>query len=64
MLSQNKLFSLFEKTIYENNFGTVGVCVPRETQPHLNPLLEGEEAHSPFQEKAGMRLFVKHRKYR
>ena len=26
-----QIISLFEKTIYENNFGTVGVCVPCET---------------------------------
>ena len=47
-----QIIGLFEKTIYENEFGTV-VVVIRETQPHLNPLLEGEEAPSPFQEKAG-----------
>jgi len=57
-----EIVNLFKKTIYENTFGTVGVCVPsfgytqdvpRETQPHLNPLLKGEEAPSPLQEKAG-----------
>lgn len=26
-----EIIALFEKTIYENKFGTVGVCVPRET---------------------------------
>ena len=26
-----QITALFEKTIYENTFGTVGVCVPRET---------------------------------
>ncbi len=26
-----EIVGLFEKTIYENDFGTVGVCVPRET---------------------------------
>jgi len=26
-----QIVGLFEKTIYENTFGTVGVCVPRET---------------------------------
>ncbi len=26
------IIKLFEKTVYENTFGTVGVCVPRETQ--------------------------------
>ncbi|MCX6751886.1 MAG: HD domain-containing protein [Candidatus Nomurabacteria bacterium] len=26
-----QIISLFEKTVYENTFGTVGVCVPRET---------------------------------
>lgn len=25
-----KIISLFEKTIYENTFGTVGVCIPKE----------------------------------
>ena len=25
-----EIIKLFEKTVYENNFGTVGVCVPRE----------------------------------
>ena len=54
-----QVMGLFEKTIYENNFGTVGVCVPisenvaRETEPHLIPLLKGEEAPSNSQEKAG-----------
>jgi tRNA nucleotidyltransferase (CCA-adding enzyme) len=47
-----QIIGLFEKTIYENTFGTVRVVI-RETQPHINPLLEGEEAPSPFQEKAG-----------
>lgn len=32
------IISLFEKTIYENKFGTVGVCVPRETNE--NSILE------------------------
>lgn len=27
-----QIIGLFEKTVYENTFGTVGVCVPRETQ--------------------------------
>ena len=36
-----QIIGLFEKTVYENTFGTVGVCVPRET-PHPNPLLKGE----------------------
>lgn len=27
-----QIIPLFEKTVYENNFGTVGVCVPRETK--------------------------------
>jgi len=27
-----EIINLFEKTVYENNFGTVGVCVPRETE--------------------------------
>jgi len=27
-----EIIKLFEKTVYENNFGTVGVCVPHETQ--------------------------------
>lgn len=31
-----QITSLFEKTIYENNFGTVGVCVSRETQTSVN----------------------------
>ena len=26
-----QIIPLFEKTVYENTFGTVGVCVPRET---------------------------------
>ena len=26
-----QIISLFQKTIYENTFGTVGVCVPYET---------------------------------
>ena len=26
-----EIISLFEKTVYENNFGTVGVCVPVKT---------------------------------
>ena len=27
-----QIIALFEKTVYENTFGTVGVCVPRETK--------------------------------
>ncbi|HPS21506.1 MAG TPA: HD domain-containing protein [Candidatus Paceibacterota bacterium] len=27
----DQIIALFEKTVYENTFGTVGVCVPRET---------------------------------
>ncbi len=27
----DQIIKLFEKTVYENTFGTVGVCVPRET---------------------------------
>jgi len=27
-----QIIPLFEKTVYENTFGTVGVCVPRETK--------------------------------
>ena len=27
----DQIIGLFEKTVYENTFGTVGVCVPRET---------------------------------
>ncbi|OGI45817.1 hypothetical protein A2121_00615 [Candidatus Nomurabacteria bacterium GWB1_40_6] len=37
-----QIIGLFEKTVYENTFGTVGVVVPRETQPHPSPLLTGE----------------------
>ena len=37
-----QIIGLFEKTVYENAFGTVGVVVPRETQPHPSPLLERE----------------------
>ena len=50
-----QIIKLFEKTIYENTFGTVGVCVSRETQPHPNPLLKGEGEFSSFhfQGKAG-----------
>lgn len=50
-----QIIGLFEKTIYENTFGTVRVCVSRETQPHLIPLLKGEGEFSPFyfQGKAG-----------
>ncbi|KKR67307.1 MAG: Poly A polymerase family protein [Parcubacteria group bacterium GW2011_GWF1_40_6] len=47
-----QIIGLFEKTVYENTFGTVGVCVPRET-PHPNPLLKGEGDPSHFQGKAG-----------
>ena len=36
-----QIISLFEKTVYENTFGTVGVCIPKlET---LNPKLENIE---------------------
>jgi tRNA nucleotidyltransferase (CCA-adding enzyme) len=28
-----EIITLFEKTIYENKFGTVGVCMPMETEP-------------------------------
>ncbi len=28
----DQIIKLFEKTVYENTFGTVGVCVPRETK--------------------------------
>jgi tRNA nucleotidyltransferase (CCA-adding enzyme) len=49
-----QIISLFEKTIYENSFGTVMVFVPHETEPHPGPLLKGEgmSSFSP-QEKAG-----------
>ncbi len=30
-----QIIDLFEKTVYENTFGTVGVCVPRETVTHV-----------------------------
>jgi len=29
-----QIIKLFEKTVYENTFGTVGVCVPRETSEY------------------------------
>src|SRR3990167_7296924 len=29
--SPEQIIGLFEKTVYENSFGTVGVCVPHET---------------------------------
>ncbi len=32
-----QIIKLFEKTVYENTFGTVGVCVSRETLPGLQP---------------------------
>ncbi len=49
--SPEQIQGLFEKTVYENSFGTVGICVSRETPnnnvshettPHPNPLLKGE----------------------
>ncbi|MBI3306046.1 HD domain-containing protein [Candidatus Nomurabacteria bacterium] len=30
-----EIIKLFEKTVYENTFGTVGVCVPRETSEYM-----------------------------
>jgi len=30
-----EIIPLFEKTIYENTFGTVGVCIPKEVSPIL-----------------------------
>ena len=32
-----QIIDLIEKTVYENDFGTVGVVVPRETSPGLQP---------------------------
>ena len=29
-----EIISLFEKTVYENNFGTVAVCIPKEDVSH------------------------------
>src|SRR3989344_7667549 len=38
-----EIIKLFEKTVYENTFGTVGVVVSRETTPSLIlPLAKGE----------------------
>src|SRR3990172_656757 len=38
-----EIMKLFEKTVYENTFGTVMVIVPRETTPSLVlPLTKGE----------------------
>ena len=31
-----EIVKLFEKTIYENNFGTVGVCIPKESGTHVS----------------------------
>ena len=31
-----EIISLFEKTIYENNFGTVAVCIPKKENNHKN----------------------------
>jgi poly(A) polymerase/tRNA nucleotidyltransferase (CCA-adding enzyme) len=31
-----EIISLFEKTVYENDFGTVGVCVPKEQREATN----------------------------
>ena len=30
----DEIISLFEKTVYENNFGTVAVCIPKENVSH------------------------------
>jgi tRNA nucleotidyltransferase (CCA-adding enzyme) len=34
--SPEQIIALFEKTLYENSFGTVGVFVPRETESTVN----------------------------
>ena len=53
-----QIIGLFEKTVYENTFGTVGVVVSRETSP-LTPLQNTSEGKSSFSgtpEKAGVEV--------
>ncbi len=37
-----QIITLFEKTVYENTFGTVGVCLPVETEGVPRETLEGD----------------------
>jgi len=54
-----EIIALFEKTIYENKFGTVGVCIP--TQPEISDNSENEVTHeTPVIEKNGISPDVTH----
>ncbi|MFZ2150001.1 MAG: HD domain-containing protein [Minisyncoccia bacterium] len=45
-----QIMALFEKTVYENTFGTVGVCVPRETEKSVSHVTRKEEVtHETFE---------------
>ncbi len=73
-----QIISLFKKTVYENTFGTVGVCVtkenvshvttevnvPCETQPHPNLLLKGEGIEYSIIEVTPYRLEGKYTDFR
>ena len=39
----DEIIGLFEKTVYENNFGTVAVCIPKESVSHETA--EGDVSH-------------------
>ncbi|MBK5215829.1 MAG: HD domain-containing protein [Candidatus Pacebacteria bacterium] len=41
-----EIISLFEKTVYENKFGTVGVCIPKE-QDSTTKILENVTCETP-----------------
>ena len=44
-----QIISIFEKTVYENNFGTVGVCVPLPTGRQVFPVSTKGDIHVPHE---------------
>lgn len=56
----DQIINLFEKTVYENNFGTVGVCVPYETKKDLNINVSRENINNVSSETSKEIYNVKH----
>lgn len=42
-----EIIPLFEKTVYENTFGTVGICIPKNEQKEPDSTVSHETAHTP-----------------
>ena len=51
----DEIISLFEKTVYENTFGTVGVCIPRKSQVESHKSKENQSEDSKL-ETSDLRL--------